>query len=137
MSMDLVRDVLEHILEQLNCKTKLTSKNMWSLAISTIDKSRLPVLLILDEVDELLSSSDMENVYKLLEWPHQSSNLLMIGKNQKKIFRLYCFDLGIANSLDLTDRLLPRLQLQPEHKPYLLRFSPYNREQMLTIVNDR
>ena len=45
--------------------------------------------------------------------------------------------LGIANSLDLTDRLLPRLQLQPEHKPYLLRFSPYNREQMLSIVNDR
>ena len=80
-------------------------------------------MLILDEIDELLSSNDMENVYKLLEWPHQqSSNLLMIG---------------IANSLDLTDRLLPRLQLKPEHKPYLLRLSPYNREQMLTIVNHR
>ncbi|CAF1453718.1 unnamed protein product [Rotaria magnacalcarata] len=122
MSTELVRDVLEHILEQLNCKTKLTLKNMWSLAMSHVDKSRLPVLLILDEVDELLTSSDMENVYKLLEWPHQSSNLLMIG---------------IANSLDFTDRLLPRLQLKPEHKPYLLRFSPYNREQMLSIVNDR
>jgi len=120
--MDLVRDVLEHILEQLNCKTKLTTKNMWSLAMSYVNKSCLPVLLILDEVDELLSSNDMENVYKLLEWPHQTSNLLMIG---------------IANSLDLTDRLLPRLQLKPEHKPYLLRFSPYNREQMLSIVNDR
>lgn len=47
------------------------------------------------------------------------------------------FDLGIANSLDMTDRLLPRLQLKPEHKPYLLRFTPYNREQMLSIVNDR
>ncbi|CAF3439499.1 unnamed protein product [Rotaria socialis] len=122
MSTELVRDVLEHILEQLNCKTKLTLKNMWSLAMSHVDKSRLPVLLILDEVDELLTSNDMENVYKLLEWPHQSSNLLMIG---------------IANSLDFTDRLLPRLQLKPEHKPYLLRFSPYNREQMLSIVNDR
>jgi len=90
--------------------------------MSHIDKCRLPVLLILDEVDELLSSSDMENVYKLLEWPHKSSNLLMIG---------------IANSLDLTDRLLPRLQLQPEHKPQLLKFSPYTREQMLSIINDR
>lgn len=79
MSMDLVRDVLEHILEQLNCKTKITTKNMWSLVISYVKKCYLPVLLILDEVDELLSSSDMENVYKLLEWPHQSSNLLMIG----------------------------------------------------------
>jgi Cdc6-like AAA superfamily ATPase len=82
MSMDLVRDVLEYIIEQFNCKTKLTIKNMWSLVISSIDKSRLPVLLILDEVDELLSSNDMENVYKLLEWPHQTSNLLMIGKNK-------------------------------------------------------
>ncbi|CAF1346067.1 unnamed protein product [Adineta ricciae] len=122
MSMDIVRDVLEHLLEQLNCKTKVTTKNMWSLALSHVKKNPLPVLLILDEVDELLSSSDMENVYKLLEWPHQTSNLLMIG---------------IANSLDLTDRLLPRLQLKPEHKPHLLRFSPYNREQMLSIVNDR
>lgn len=80
MAIDLVRDVLVYLLEQLNCKTKVNGKNMWSLAVNTVAKSSLPVLLILDEVDELLSSSDMENVYKLLEWPHQSSNLLMIGK---------------------------------------------------------
>jgi Cdc6-like AAA superfamily ATPase len=83
MSMDLVRDVLGHLLEQLGCKTKATPKNMWSLAVSHVNKSPLPILMILDEVDELLSSSDMENVYKLLEWPHQSSNLLMIGKSSK------------------------------------------------------
>ena len=80
MSIDLVRDVLINLLEQLNCKTKVTGKNMWSLAVSNVEKCSLPVLIILDEVDELLSSSDMENVYKLLEWPHQSSNLLMIGR---------------------------------------------------------
>lgn len=142
MSMDLVRDVLGHLLEQLDCKTKLTTKNMWSLAISHVNKSPLPVLLILDEVDELLSSSDMENVYKLLEWPHQTSNLLTIGerKHDRRGFSSLESSraiAGIANSLDLTDRLLPRLQLKPEHKPYLLRFSPYNREQMLSIVNDR
>jgi len=137
--MDLVRDVLEHMLEQLKCQTKLTTKNLWSLSMSSVNKCSRPVLLILDEVDELLSSNDMENVYKLLEWPHQTSNLLMIGKNKKKrkFFMIELCHLGIANSLDLTDRLLPRLQLKPEHKPYLLRFSPYNREQMLTIVNDR
>lgn len=80
MSMDLVRDVLTYITEQLKSKTKLTSKNMWSLAQSTVNKNSLPILLILDEVDELLSSNDMENVYKLLEWPHRTENLLMIGK---------------------------------------------------------
>lgn len=79
MSMDLVRDVVEYILEQLKCKTKMTIKNMWSLVMTCINKSSLPILLILDEVDELLSSSDMENVYKLLQWPHQTNNLLMIG----------------------------------------------------------
>ncbi len=86
MSMDLVRDVLEHMLEQLKCQTKFTTKNMWSLSISSVNKCSRPVLLILDEVDELLSSSDMENVYKLLEWPHQTSNLLMIGKTMKGKF---------------------------------------------------
>jgi Cdc6-like AAA superfamily ATPase len=80
MSMDLVRDVLEYILEQLKCKTKITPKNIWSLSQSCVNKCSLPVLLILDEIDELLSSNDMENVYKLLEWPHQNLNLLMIGK---------------------------------------------------------
>lgn len=43
MSMQVVRDVLEHLLEQLNCKTKITAKNMWSLSMSYIDKCRLPV----------------------------------------------------------------------------------------------
>lgn len=106
MSTDLVRDVLEHILEQLNCKTKLTSKNMWSLSISQVDKSRLPILLILDEVDELLSSSDMENVYKLLEWPHQSSNLLMIGKVIIEFYRKVHSDLISIFQVHLTLMLI-------------------------------
>ena len=67
---------------------------MWSLAISSVEKSRLPVLLILDEVDELLSSSDMENVYQLLAWPHQTSNLLMIGTmNNLKIMPINRFSI--------------------------------------------
>ena len=82
MAMDLVRDVLSYLIEQFDCKTKMTAKNMWSLSMAIVEKCSLPVLLILDEVDELLSSADMENVYKLLEWPHRSSNLLMIGKKQ-------------------------------------------------------
>ena len=85
MSMDLVRDVVTYIVEQLKSKTKLTNKNMWSSTQSMVNKHPLPILLILDEVDELLSSNDMENVYKLLEWPHQTNNLLMIGKMNKNI----------------------------------------------------
>ena len=102
MSMDLVRDVLAYLLEQLKCKTKLTAKNMWTLSMSTVEQCSIPLLLILDEVDELLSSSDMENVYKLLEWPHQSANLLTIGKTslpRKSEVEYICFCLWLCQAL--------------------------------------
>ena len=44
---------------------------------------------------------------------------------------------GIANALDLTDRILPRLQARPRCKPQLLHFSPYSREQIVRILEDR
>lgn len=45
--------------------------------------------------------------------------------------------LGIANALDLTDRILPRLQAQPGCRPQLLNFPPYSREELAAIVQDR
>ena len=44
---------------------------------------------------------------------------------------------GIANSLDLTDRILPRLQARPKCKPILLNFPPYSKDQLVTILQDR
>lgn len=44
---------------------------------------------------------------------------------------------GIANALDLTDRILPRLQAQPHCRPLLLHFPPYSRQELATIIQDR
>lgn len=44
---------------------------------------------------------------------------------------------GIANALDLTDRILPRLQARPRCRPQLLNFPPYSREELVAIVQDR
>ncbi len=45
--------------------------------------------------------------------------------------------IGIANSLDFTDRLLPRLQLKPNNLPKLINFVPYTRNEIIEIVKDR
>lgn len=44
---------------------------------------------------------------------------------------------GIANTLDLTDRILPRLQTREKCKPRLLNFPPYTKNQIATILQDR
>lgn len=75
-------------------------------------------LVTLDEIDHLMSV-DLEALYTLFEWSlHPSSRLIVIG---------------IANALDLTDRLLPRLKsrnLKPDKVPFL----PYTAPQITSII---
>ena len=49
----------------------------------------------------------------------------------------HCYVSGIANALDLTDRILPRLQARPNCKPELLNFAPYSKDQISAIIKDR
>ncbi|XP_056136923.1 cell division control protein 6 homolog [Lampris incognitus] len=80
------------------------------------------VLLVLDEMDQL-DSKAQDVLYTIFEWPYlQKSRLCLIG---------------IANALDLTDRILPRLQALPRCRPQLLNFPPYSREELTAIVKDR
>ncbi|KAG8624049.1 hypothetical protein KVT40_009025 [Elsinoe batatas] len=75
-------------------------------------------LLMLDEVDQLVDL-DLNLLYSLFEWSMQpSSNLILVG---------------IANALDLTDRLLPRLKSR-NIKPTLLPFMPYTATQINDII---
>ena len=39
--------------------------------------------------------------------------------------------------MDFTDRLLPRLQINPNNRPKLINFVPYTRNEIIEIVNDR
>ncbi|XP_074487360.1 cell division control protein 6 homolog [Sebastes fasciatus] len=80
------------------------------------------VLLVLDEMDQL-DSKAQDVLYTIFEWPYLPESRLCL--------------VGIANALDLTDRILPRLQARPHCRPLLLHFPPYSRQELAAIVQDR
>lgn len=82
----------------------------------------LPRLLVLDEMDQL-DSKAQDVLYTIFEWPYLPNSRLCL--------------IGIANALDLTDRILPRLRARPRCHPQLLHFPPYSREELVAIVQDR
>ena len=78
-------------------------------------------VVVLDEVDRLVDL-DLKLLYNLFEWSMEpASNLVLIG---------------IANALDLTDRLLPRLKSR-NIKPDLLPFMPYTATQITHIITTK
>ncbi|XP_031209560.1 cell division control protein 6 homolog [Mastomys coucha] len=80
------------------------------------------IVLVLDEMDQL-DSKGQDVLYTLFEWPWLSNSRLVL--------------IGIANTLDLTDRILPRLEARENCKPRLLNFPPYTRNQIAAILQDR
>lgn len=87
-----------------------------------LKKRRKPILLVLDEIDQL-ESKNQSILYTIFEWPSkQNAQILLIG---------------IANALDLTDRILPRLQSRCELKPNLMHFAPYTKSQIVEIFTSR
>lgn len=80
------------------------------------------ILLVLDEIDQL-AGKKQSILYSIFEWPSlPNSNIILIG---------------IANALDLTDRLLPRLNTRLGLKPKLLHFAPYTKQQLIDIFHQR
>jgi cell division control protein 6 len=77
---------------------------------------------VLDEMDQL-DSKHQEILYTIFEWPSLDRSRLVL--------------IGIANALDLTDRILPRLQARPKCKPQLLHFPPYSRDQIVQVLQER
>lgn len=76
-------------------------------------------LVILDEVDQL-ADLNLELLYNLFEWSMAAKSRLIL--------------IGIANALDLTDRLLPRLKSR-SLKPKLLPFMPYSAGQIAEVLS--
>jgi cell division control protein 6 len=85
-------------------------------------KSKETILLVLDEVDQLDSKSQ-EVLYTLFEWPYLHNSKLIL--------------VGIANALDLTDRILPRLKLRETVCPAELTFPAYSRSEIVAILKAR
>ena len=81
-------------------------------------------VLLLDEVDQIETAlKGSRDLYNIFEWPYLTNSKLIL--------------IGIANSLDFNDRFLPRLELKPEWKPRIVKFMPYSREAITSIVKDR
>ncbi|KAF8564007.1 hypothetical protein P879_09838 [Paragonimus westermani] len=102
-------------------------ENRGSVSATTVEAllNRFPdtssCLLILDEVDQL-SSKSQDVLYRIFDWPGTLSCRVIV--------------IGIANALDLTERLLPRLQSKA-HQPEHLAFPPYSRSELTEIVSAR
>jgi len=78
-------------------------------------------IVFIDEIDGLLEKAQRV-LYNLFDWPTQpKSNIILIG---------------IANSMNLTDRFLPRLR-QRNCAPDLLVFPPYKKQDLKDIISQR
>ncbi|GAA5796406.1 hypothetical protein HPULCUR_001778 [Helicostylum pulchrum] len=78
-------------------------------------------VVILDEIDSLITK-DQDVLYKIFEWASLPTSQLVL--------------IGIANALDLTDRILPRLRAK-NCEPQLLNFNPYQVSEISSIIKDR
>ncbi|XP_031633214.1 cell division control protein 6 homolog [Contarinia nasturtii] len=97
--------------------------NLRSIQHYICSKSNKMVLLVLDEIDELIEKKQ-SILYTIFEWPALLNAKIIL--------------IGIANSLDLTNRALSRLQTQSTAvKPRLMHFSPYTKEQIVDIFKNR
>lgn len=86
-------------------------------------KSSKTVLIVLDEIDELIDKKQSV-LYSIFEWPTLPKSKIIL--------------IGIANSLDLTNRALARLQTQSNDlKPRLVHFAPYTKQQIIEIFKNR
>nr|XP_019558648.2 cell division control protein 6 homolog [Aedes albopictus] len=114
--------IYKKICEGLNITAGGTTEKAHLAAVEAfLKKKHKTVMLVLDEIDQLASSKQTV-LYNIFEWPaRQGSNLILVG---------------IANALDLTDRLLSRLQARCELKPYLIQFLPYSKQQLVNILRN-
>lgn len=89
---------------------------------SSLNKNNEIYIIIIDEMDGLLGNSSQSVLYHLFGWTKQINCKLIL--------------FGIANSIDLTDRFLPRLK-QRNFEPELLIFKSYTKQQLIDIIKYR
>lgn len=112
----------KRIAQGLGLKNESTDKKLQLSIEKYLRSNNKIILLVLDEMDQL-ESRKQSLLYTIFEWPTLfRSNLILIG---------------IANALDLTDRVLPRLQAKLDIVPKLIHFPPYSREEIMNIITNR
>jgi cell division control protein 6 len=114
--------IYSKIIEELNIKDRRPVKNKKHAIEKYLVQSNKMILLILDEMDQL-ETKNQSVLYSIFEWPSIPESQLVL--------------VGIANALDLIDRILPRLQAKCGLKPSLLHFKPYSKQQIIDIITQR
>lgn len=115
--------VYKKLCAELNLKPHGRTERDHLMAIQHHLKSSTRMLLIvLDEIDQLCSSKQSV-LYTIFEWPSMPDARILL--------------VGIANSLDLTERTLLRLNARCELKPKHMHFPPYSKQQIVDIFKSR
>jgi len=97
-----------------------TSRQPISRFYTLLQSLHRPVVIVLDEMDHL-QEKNHALLYAAYDWTmHSSTRIILIG---------------IANSLDLTERIVPKLKLSTNTT--LINFKPYTNDQLMDIINQR
>ncbi|CAI5438629.1 unnamed protein product [Caenorhabditis angaria] len=108
--------LLSNIFKSQDYEGRATQENL----NENLKSSSKCLVLVLDEIDHLVSRTN-STLYSAFQWPYSLSYRIVI--------------IGIANSIDLTERLLPKLMLsQP---PERLVFEPYSKDSIVKILTDK
>jgi len=121
MSVRNAKDLSQKLAEDLDLKEDASFDYLRSCFVRGKARDEQKYLVILDEVDRLVDL-DLDLLYSLFDWSLQPTSRLLL--------------VGIANALDLTDRLLPRLKGR-NLKPELLPFMPYTATQIAKVLTSK
>ncbi|XP_065656490.1 cell division control protein 6 homolog isoform X2 [Hydra vulgaris] len=122
MSIKVSQSIFVRLANELSTTSKYNSKNAFKYLENFFVGTGSKILLVLDEIDQL-ESNNQDVLYKLFELPFLPNSRLTL--------------IGIANALDLTERILPRLQTKGSCLPALLQFTPYSMPQIVSIIQER
>ncbi|KAJ8930389.1 hypothetical protein NQ314_016816 [Rhamnusium bicolor] len=115
--------IYSRIAKELGVKINGKTEKSYLMGLENyLRKCNKMILLVLDEIDQL-ESKNQSILYTIFELPSKPNLQLIL--------------VGIANALDLTDRILPRLQARCELKPKLMHFAPYTKQQIVEILTSR
>ncbi|XP_055382672.1 cell division control protein 6 homolog isoform X2 [Condylostylus longicornis] len=122
-SISTVASIYKKIKTELKIKSAgKTEKESLAAIEKYLKSNHKQILLVLDEIDQLCNSKQSV-LYTIFEWPSKTHHKIIL--------------IGIANSLDLVDRLLVRLNAKCNLRPKLMNFSSYSKQQIIDIFKSR
>ncbi|GMM47974.1 AAA family ATPase [Pichia kluyveri] len=122
---ELFKEIYQNI-TGLSYRSELDNQNIYNLFTKNSKNNCDMNILILDEMDNIITKSQ-QSLFELFTW---ASDIIQT-ENKPNILLI-----GIANSLNLTDRFLPRLRANCIN-PKLVSFLPYTADQIRSVISNK